>query len=85
MIVSNMYSIDDYIEKKKLLSLSPSSKFVLYVLKQRGPLKQKEILEKTLLPKRTLAYSLKKLQEDHFIKKSFDDRDKRVRIYEIVI
>ncbi len=85
MIVHNMYVVEDYLERKKLISLSPSSKFILYILKQRGPLKLREILEKTLLPKRTVAYSLKKLQENGFIKKIIDEHDKRVRIYESII
>lgn len=85
MIVSNMYSVDDYLDRTRLISLSPSSKFILYLLKHRGPLKQKEILEKSLLPRRTVAYSLKKLLDDNFIRKITDDYDKRVRIYEIII
>jgi DNA-binding MarR family transcriptional regulator len=68
-----------------LYSLSPSSKFILYLLKQWGPLTQTEILKKTLLPKRTVAYALKKLQENRFIKKSKDSADKRVSIFEILI
>ncbi|MFX1275207.1 MAG: MarR family transcriptional regulator [Promethearchaeota archaeon] len=85
MIVSDMYSIDDYIDKKELISLSPSSKFILYLLKHKGPLKQSEIIKKTLLPKRTIAYSLKKLQEKNFIKKFTDNSDKRIKIYETII
>jgi len=80
-----MYSIDDYVDKKKLISLSPSSKFILYLLKHKGPMKQGDILKRTLLPKRTVAYSLKKLQEENFIKKKVDKVDKRIKIYEILI
>ena len=80
-----MYSIDDYIDKKKLISLSPSSKFILYLLKHKGPMNQSDILKRTLLPKRTIAYSLKKLQEENFIKKNNDKTDKRIKIYEILI
>ncbi|MFX1238298.1 MAG: MarR family transcriptional regulator [Promethearchaeota archaeon] len=85
MIVNDMYLVDDYHNKRKLISLSPASKFILYLLKHRGPLRHKEILEKTLLPKRTVAYSLKKLQENEFIKKIVDIRDKRIRIYETLV
>ncbi len=85
MIVSDMYSINDHVDKKKLISLSPSSKFILYLLKHKGSLKQSEILKRTFLPKRTIAYSLKKLQEDNFIRKVTDITDKRIRIYEIII
>ncbi len=85
MIVEDKYSVSNYKERISLYSLSPSSKFILYLLKQRGPLNQMEILKKSLLPKRTVAYALKKLQENNFIKKSKDISDKRVSIFEILI
>jgi len=85
MIVEDKYSVSNYEEKINLYSLSPSSKFILYLLKQRGPLNQMELLKKSLLPKRTVAYALKKLQENNFIKKSKDTSDKRVSIFEILI
>jgi len=85
MIVEDKYFIMDYDQKVDLFSLSPSSKFILYLLKQRGPLKQGEIIEKTLLPKRTTAYALKKLQEKNFVKKSKDLIDKRVSVFEIIV
>ncbi|MFW9867252.1 MAG: MarR family transcriptional regulator [Candidatus Thorarchaeota archaeon] len=85
MIVEDIYYVSDYEEKVSLYSLSPSSKFILYLLKQRGSLTQMEILRKTLLPKRTVAYALKKLQENHFIRKYKDTTDKRVSIFEILI
>ena len=85
MIVEDKYFVGDYEQKTNLFSLSPSSKFILYLLKQRGPLKQQEIIEKTLLPKRTTAYALKKLQEKNFVKKSKGLIDKRVSIFEITV
>ncbi len=85
MIVEDKYFVSSHEEKQNLVTLSPSSKFILYILKQRGPLTQSEILKKTLLPKRTVAYSLKRLLESHFIKKSKDKKDKRVSIFEILI
>lgn len=85
MIVEDKYFVSGYEEKISLYSLSPSSKFILYLLKQRGPLCQRDILKKTLLPKRTVAYALKKLQEKNFIVKSKDKADKRVSIFEIII
>jgi len=85
MIVEDKYFIAGYEQKLDLFSLSPSSKFILYLLKQRGPLKQQEIMEKTLLPKRTIAYALQKLQEKNFIKKSKDLIDKRISVFEIMV
>jgi len=85
MIVEDKYFVSNYEERMNLFSLSPSSKFVLYILKQTGPLNQKGILKKTLLPKRTVAYSLKKLQNNNFIKKSKDNKDKRISIFEVLV
>ena len=85
MIVEDKYFVSTYEDKTNLYSLSPSSKFILYLLKQRGPLSQMDILKKTLLPKRTVAYALKKLQENNFIRKFKGNTDKRVSIYEILI
>jgi len=85
MIIEDKYYVSNYEEKINLYSLSPSSKFILYLLKQRGPLNQMEILKKSLLPKRTVAYALKRLQENNFIKKIKDPVDKRVSIFEIII
>ena len=85
MIVNDLYSVDSYSRRSSLVSLSPSGKFILYIIKQRGPLAQKDILDKTLLPKRTVAYSLKKLLEEHFITQYTDTKDKRIKYYEALI
>ncbi|MFX0030179.1 MAG: MarR family transcriptional regulator [Candidatus Hermodarchaeota archaeon] len=85
MIIEDKYFVSNYEEKINLYSLSPSSKFILYLLKQRGPLSQMDILKKTLLPKRTVAYALRKLQDNHFIRKSKDLTDKRISIFESLI
>jgi DNA-binding MarR family transcriptional regulator len=85
MIVEDFYSVSTYEKKMELFSLSPSSKFILYIIKQRGPLKEKEIIKKTLLPKRTVAYALRRLQERSFIRKYKDLIDKRVSIFETLI
>ena len=85
MIVEDYYSVSSYARKKDLISLSPSSKFILYLIKQRGPLKEKQIIKKTLLPKRTVAYALRRLQEKGFIRKFKDKIDKRVSVFESLI
>ena len=85
MIVEDKYYVSNFEEKTNLFSLSPSSKFILYLLKQWGVLNQMEILRKTLLPKRTVAYALKKLQENNFVRKFKDKFDRRVSIFEIMI
>lgn len=85
MIVEDRYYVSNYKEKQELISLAPSSKFILYLLKQWGPLKREKILKKTLLPKRTVAYALKKLQDHNFIRKYKDENDKRISIFEIKV
>ncbi|MFX1590662.1 MAG: MarR family transcriptional regulator [Promethearchaeota archaeon] len=85
MIVNDIYSVRDYLGQKKLISLPPSSKFILYLLKRNGPLTQKDLIRRSLLPKRTVVFSLKKLHESKFIKKFGDKNDKRIRFYEILI
>jgi len=85
MIVNDMYSIKDYSTHKKLISLPPSSKFILYLLKRKGTLSQRQIIKQSLLPKRTVVYSLKKLAEQDFVRKYADGKDKRIRFYEILI
>jgi phosphosulfolactate synthase len=85
MIVNDQYYVDNYDERERLISLSPSDKFILYLLKHKGPLKNRDLLYLTLLPKRTIAYSLKKLQDQNFVKKRIDKKDKRIRIYEAII
>ncbi len=80
-----MYLIRDYLTEQKLISLPPSSKFILYLLKRNGPLTQEEIMKRSLLPSRTVVYSLRKLYDLNFIRKNVDKRDKRIRFYEILI
>ncbi len=82
MIVEDRYVISNIEERRELISLAPSSKFILYLLKQRGSLNRMQILSKTLLPKRTVAYALKTLQSKYFIRKSKDKKDKRISIFE---
>jgi DNA-binding MarR family transcriptional regulator len=85
MIGTGIYSIKDNSNYEKLISLPPSCKFVLYLLKTRGSLTQKDIIKKSLLPKRTVVFSLGKLYKGNFIKKLPSIRDKRLRSYEILI
>ena len=85
MIRSEMYALRDYSSRERLNSLPPSCKYILYILKRTGPLNQQNIIKRSLLPKRTVVFSLKKLSEEDFIRKFVDSKDKRVRIYEILI
>ncbi|MHA2400445.1 MAG: MarR family transcriptional regulator [Promethearchaeota archaeon] len=85
MIENEMYSLGNYSNYRKLLSLPPASKFILYLLKRLGPLPLKDIVKKSLLPKRTVVFSLKRLSEDEFVRKLTHEKDKRIRLYETLI
>jgi DNA-binding MarR family transcriptional regulator len=85
MFENEMYSLGNYTRYRKLVSLPPSSKFILYLLKRLGPLALKDIVRKSLLPKRTVVFSLKRLSEDEFVRKLTHEKDKRIRLYETLI
>jgi len=64
-------------------TLPPSAKLVLKVLEYEGPMTQKEIAEKTLLPRRTVRNALKILLQKELIVKRAMLRDTRLSIYHI--
>jgi DNA-binding MarR family transcriptional regulator len=78
-----MYILSEKKNKSELMSTSPSCKFILYLLKQKGPMHPKEIVNTSLLTKRTVITSLNTLMELDCIKKTRDKNDKRMRIYEL--
>lgn len=67
-----------------LLNLPPSAKLVFAVLKQEGPLTQKQLLEKTLLSPRTARYGLTQLEEIGAIETDIHFADARQRLYTLV-
>ena len=69
---------------QELLDLSPSAKLVFTVLEHEEPLTQKQIIEETLLPPRTVRYALTQLKEIEKISESFHFGDARQNHYEIV-
>lgn len=68
---------------EELLKMPPSAKLVLKTLEYEGPLGQREISEKTLLPPRTTRLALRLLLSKGLIKRSQDLRDARHRLYRI--
>jgi len=68
---------------EELLKMPPSAKLVLKTLEYEGPLGQREISEKTLLPPRTTRLALKLLLSKGLIKRTADLRDARHRLYQI--
>ena len=64
-------------------NIPPSSKFILKILEYEGPLTQKQIVEKTMLPPRTVRYALNILLEKGLIVKKASLRDTRQYVYSL--
>lgn len=56
-----------YLQKREISQLPPSAKFIIYLLKNKGTLNRKEIIQNTLMPDRTVGFALKLLKEKHLI------------------
>ena len=65
---------------EEIMSLPPSAKFVLKVLEYEGPLTQKDLIEKTMLPDRTVRYALSLLISKGLVKEDLLNRDARKKI-----
>jgi NAD+ kinase len=63
--------------------LPPSAKLVLKVLEYKGQLSQKEIIEETMLPSRTVRYALSLLMSEGLITKKLSLRDSRQGFYNV--
>ncbi len=68
---------------KDLFNMPPSSKLLLKTLEYEGTTTQKELVNKTLLPSRTVRLALRQLLEKGYIKRKISVRDARQKIYEI--
>lgn len=68
-----------------LLGMPPSAKLVLKTLEYEGPLSQKDLASRTLLPERTVRLALSHLLGKGYVKKKVSLRDARQRIYELKI
>ncbi|MHA1589211.1 MAG: hypothetical protein ACTSVA_01220 [Candidatus Njordarchaeales archaeon] len=68
---------------EEIMSLPPSAKFVLKVLEYEGPLTQKDLIEKTMLPDRTVRYALSLLISKGLVKEDLLNRDARKKIYRL--
>ncbi|MCK4567730.1 MAG: NAD(+)/NADH kinase [Candidatus Thorarchaeota archaeon] len=63
--------------------LPPSAKLVLKVLEYKGQLSQKEIIEETMLPPRTVRYALSLLMSEGVVMKRLSLRDSRQGLYQV--
>lgn len=58
-----------FFQKREVMKLPPSAKFILYLLKVKGPLNRKRIIKETMMPDRTVGFALKKLLDKNLIQK----------------
>jgi hypothetical protein len=56
-----------YLQKREINQLPPSAKFIVYLLKMKGTLNRKEIIQNTMMPDRTVGFALKLLKEKRLI------------------
>jgi NAD+ kinase len=68
---------------EELLGMPPSAKLVLKTLEYEGPLSQKDLASRTMLPERTVRLALSHLLGKGYVKKKVSLRDARQRIYEL--
>jgi NAD+ kinase len=68
-----------------MLKMPPSAKLILKTLEYEGPLSQKDLAARTMLPERTIRLSLSHLIDGGYVKKKTSLRDARQRIYELKI
>jgi NAD+ kinase len=82
------YQTANVISKKiqlaeELLNMPASAKFILATLRYEGPLTQKELLKKTMLPDRTTRLSLGLLIERGLVERRSFPRDARQKVYQV--
>ena len=65
--------------------LPPSAKLVAKVLAYEGTLTQKQLMEETMLPARTVRYALTRLEEQGVVESRFSFTDARQRLYTLVV
>ena len=67
----------------KIKSYPPSVKFVFKILEFKGILTQKEIIDETYLPDRTVRYALNKLKIEGIVEERLHRKDARQVLYMI--
>jgi transcription initiation factor IIE alpha subunit len=61
--------------------LPPSAKLIIKVLESGNLLTQKEIINKTYLPARTVRYALSRLRNENILQERFCFQDARQSLY----
>lgn len=67
--------------RERLRDLPPSATLVALVLSTHGPIAAKDIVDRTLLPPRTVRYGLKTLEEAELLATRPCLRDTRAQVY----
>jgi len=68
-------------KRKNIGHLPPSAKLVYKILETDGQLTQKDLIEKTLLPPRTVRYALNRLKTEDFLVERHYFIDARQSLY----
>ncbi|MCS6767647.1 MAG: MarR family transcriptional regulator [Candidatus Nitrosocaldus sp.] len=68
-----------------MLGMPPSAKLVLKTLEYEGPMSQRDLIARTMLPARTLRLALNHLIRKGYVKRRSSLRDARQKIYELRI
>jgi DNA-binding MarR family transcriptional regulator len=66
-----------------LNSLPPSARLVIKALESESQLTQKEIVQRTYLPARTVRYALTRLKKEKLLKERFHFQDARQSLYSL--
>lgn len=67
----------------ELQQMPPSAKLVFKVLDWNGELTQRQIVEESMLPQRTVRYALTELESEDLVEKRLSFRDARQRLYSL--
>lgn len=68
---------------QQIVPLPPSAKLIYRVLESDGQLTQKDLVERTALPSRTVRYALGRLKEKNLLVKRFSIMDARQSLYSL--
>jgi DNA-binding transcriptional ArsR family regulator len=74
-------SVTDEGVRDRLRDLPPSAKLVAKVLEGGEALSQARLVEKSLLPERTVRYALNRLKEADLLESRYSFRDARKQVY----
>jgi len=81
---SSQYSIGGGSEfNDRLREMPPSAKLVIHVLRRSSGMTQSELVEETMLPRRTVQHALRKLETASLVNSRSSVRDARKQVYHV--